>query len=108
MLDRIDILMLMLILQSFLQIPSSIDAGLAAASLSLYISLSALPISVPCPTQRKGIEKLFNSIIFLHLFGIINFSCVLYIFFRIYKQDLNYLDFLFFFCGIFHLFHVWV
>lgn len=76
--------------------------------LSLYISLSALPISVPCPTQRKGIEKLFNSIIFLHLFGIINFSCVLYIFFRIYKQDLSYLDFLFFFCGIFHLFHVWV
>lgn len=76
--------------------------------LSLSISLSALPISVPCPTQRKGIEKLFNSIIFLHLFGIINFSCVLYIFFRIYKQDLSYLDFLFFFCGIFHLFHVWV
>lgn len=35
MLDRIDILMLMLILQSFLQIPFSIDAGLAAASLSL-------------------------------------------------------------------------
>lgn len=35
MLDRIDILMLMLILQSVLQIPFSIDAGLAAASLSL-------------------------------------------------------------------------
>lgn len=69
--------------------------------LSLSISLSALPISVPCPTQRKGIEKLFNSIIFLHLFGIINFSCVLYIFFRIYKQDLSYLDFLFFFVVFF-------
>lgn len=41
MLDRIDILMLMLILQSFLQIPSSIDAGLAAASLSLYLPFSA-------------------------------------------------------------------
>lgn len=38
MLDRIDILMLMLILQSFLQIPFSIDAGLAAASLSLSLS----------------------------------------------------------------------
>lgn len=41
MLNRIDILMLMLILQSFLQIPFSIDAGLAAASLSLYLPFSA-------------------------------------------------------------------
>lgn len=93
---------------------SEFNCCLAASSLSFSLARS-LSLSQPCPTQRKGIEKLFNSFIFLHLFDIINFLVYYYVYMLLFFEYMNkilklswdffsfllYIYIFFLFCGVF-------